>query len=62
MKKQSNTLFTYLNIEQVENLTSIVKETLATNVSTKSNKTFSAADLWNIQRQKKGFVQRRYSL
>ena len=62
MKKQSNTLFTYLNIEQVQNLTSIVKETLAKNANTVSNKTFSAADLWNIQRQKKSFVQRRYSL
>jgi hypothetical protein len=61
MKKRSNTLFTYLNIEQVDNLTLIVKETLAKNVSTMPN-TFNAADLWNIQRQKKGFVQRRYIL
>jgi hypothetical protein len=62
MKRQSNTLFTYLSNEQVNNLTSIVKETLAKGVSPISSKTFSAADLWNIQRQKKGLLQRRYSL
>jgi hypothetical protein len=33
MKKQSNTLFAYLSNEQVNNLTSIVKETLAKGVS-----------------------------
>jgi hypothetical protein len=62
MKKQSNTLFAYLSNEQVNNLTSIVKETLAKGVSPIPGKTFSAADLWNIQRRKKSLMQRRYSL
>jgi len=56
MKKQSNTLFAYLSNEQVNNLTSIVKETLAKGVNPIPSKTFSAADLWNIQRQKKSII------
>jgi hypothetical protein len=62
MKKQSETLFTQISNQQVNNLTTIVKETLATGISMVPGKTFSAADLWNIQRQKKSMLQRRYSL
>ena len=62
MKKQSNTLFTGISKEQVENLTTIVKETIAAGYNQAATKLFTAADLWNIQRQKKGFSQRRFSL
>ena len=59
MKKQSTTVFTQLSSENLSNLTTIVAETLAMDVAKKS---FSAADLWYIQRQKRSFSQRRYSL
>ena len=62
MKKQSNTLFTGISKEQVENLTTIVKETIVAGYNQAQAKLFTAADLWNIQRQKKGFSQRRFSL
>ena len=61
MKKQSSTQFSQLNREDLSSLTVIVKETLATDTSMKMRKTFSAADLWNIQSQKKTFTQRRFS-
>ena len=62
MKKQSNTLFIEISKEQVENLTTIVKETIVAGYNQAQTKLFTAADLWNIQRQKKGFSQRRFSL
>lgn len=62
MKKHSATLFTLLRKETLENLTSIVKETLATDYTISAPRIFSAADLWNIQKQKRVFVQRRFSL
>ena len=62
MKKQSNTLFTGISKEQVENLTTIVKETIVAGYNHAQTKLFTAADLWNIQKQKKGFGQRRFSL
>ena len=62
MKKQSNVLFAQITKQNVDNLTSIVKETIATGLTSVTNRTFSAADLWNIHRQKRSFVQRRFSL
>jgi len=61
MKKQSNTLFTGLSEEQVNSLTTIVAETLAFNQVKAKTKVFTAAELWNIQRQKKGITTRRHS-
>ncbi|MEO6720231.1 MAG: hypothetical protein ABIN67_07680 [Ferruginibacter sp.] len=61
MKKQSETLFAQISDQQVNSLTTIVKETLATSISKVARNAFSAADLWNIQRQKKSMLQRRYS-
>lgn len=58
MKHQSNTLFTQLNKQEVENLTSEVKETLALGI-TATHKTFSAVDLWNIHRQRRSTAGRR---
>ncbi len=57
MRTQSTTLFTALSETMVKNLTTQVKETLA--IGFHSNKTFSTADLWNIQRQRKNMVTRR---
>ena len=60
MKKQSNTLFAQLGENEVNNLTTIVSETLAFGFQVPApKKVFTAAELWNIQRQKKSFVQRR---
>jgi len=58
MKKQSNTLFTQISKEEVENLTQQVKETLATGLNG-HGRNFSSLDLWNIHRQKKTLSGRR---
>ena len=62
MRKQSTTLFPFLGKVQVESLTTIVKETLALDYQNGEAKkrVFTTADLWSIQRQKKGLVQRRF--
>ncbi len=59
MKMQSTNLFSQINKTQVENLTMEVKETLAMGYNHNQSKTFSAAELWNIQRQRKSLNQRR---
>ena len=61
MKKQSNTLFTGLTEAQVNSLTTVVAETLAFNHERPTAKVFTAAELWNIQRQKKAITTRRHS-
>ncbi len=61
MKKQSNNLFGTISKKQVINLTSIVKETLATDFEIPVNKIFTAIDLWSIQRQGKTFSKSRHS-
>lgn len=61
MKRQSNTLFQTISSGLLENLTKVVKETLATSINQPQSKIFTAADLWNIQRQGKRRVQRRFS-
>jgi hypothetical protein len=63
MKTQTNSgIFTSMSKTQVTNLTTVVDETLAMNLATQHCKTFSAADLWNIQRHGRNRTQRRYSL
>jgi hypothetical protein len=59
MKMQSTNLFSQISKTQVENLTMEVKETLAMGYNHNQTKTFSAAELWNIQRQRKSINQRR---
>ena len=61
MKKQTNTLFATISKAQVEKLTSIINETLATGFHNAKSKIFTTADLWNIQRQGRSRVQRRFS-
>lgn len=54
MKTQTANLFSQISKEQVEKLTKEVKETLVTGYQHNQQKTtFSAADLWNIQRRSK---------
>ena len=58
MKKQSNNQFSAISAEHSKELTNVVKETLA--VGFTQPKIFSAADLWNIQRQRKARILRRF--
>ncbi|MCW3091929.1 MAG: hypothetical protein JWP81_2998 [Ferruginibacter sp.] len=61
MKKQSNILFSRLSSGSLANLTAEVKESLASGMDLPRQKTFSVADLWNIQRRKKGIALRSFS-
>ena len=56
---QSANLFNQINKTQAENLAMEVKETLAMGYNHNQSKTFSAAELWNIHRQRKSLNQRR---
>ncbi|MEP7110124.1 MAG: hypothetical protein ABI760_19165 [Ferruginibacter sp.] len=60
MKKQSNMLFVKFGKDALANLTMEVKETLAAGFKLPGQKAFTAADLWNIQRQRRSMVQRRF--
>lgn len=57
MKKQSTNQFLPISKEQTEKLTTVVSETLALGIS--PVKTFSTADLWNIQRRSRTMMSRR---
>ena len=59
MKTQSISLFNQISKITVKNLTTEVKETLAFGFSNSQSKTFSAAELWNIQRQRRSLGSRR---
>lgn len=61
MKKQSNSLFTQISTQQLEHLTTIVKETLVAGFNPSKSKIFTVADLWNIQRQRKSTTQNKFS-
>lgn len=58
MKKQSEKRFNSLSDEHVKTLTSIVKETVATDFN-QQPKSFTTIDLWNIQRRGRTMMQRR---
>ena len=53
MKKQSTTFLSQLGTEKMANLTTIVSETLALDYKIPAPKIFTAAELWDIQKQKK---------
>ena len=59
MKTQSTNLLNQMSNLEVKDLTTVVKETLDLGYCNKQYKTFSAADLWNIQRQRRSFNLRR---
>ena len=59
MKTQTN-LFSQISKATVKNLTMEIKETLAFGYTNNSqSKTFSSAELWNIQRQRRSLGSRR---
>ena len=57
---KSTTLFTKINQAFVANLTPEVKETIAFDLVNPKHKIFTAAELWNVQRQRKSRIQRKY--
>jgi len=61
MKMQSNNFLEKLVKEEITVLTTQVKETLAIEFKKAGDRIFSAAELWNIQRQRRAFTQRRAS-
>lgn len=61
MKTQTN-FFAAISQENLNNLTTVVNETLAVHLIEKNSKKLSVADVWNIQRTRRHFVQRRFSL
>ena len=59
MKKQSINLFETIGSVHKQQLTSVVRETFAMDYPVVTNKIFTVAELWNIQRQGKRSIQRR---
>ncbi len=60
MKRQSNRLLSPLSEAGMINLTAEVKEVLANGYKKSQDRILSAADLWNIQRQRKARILRRF--
>ena len=60
MKKQTSTLFGYLDKSNLATLTAEVNETIAFSAPQLCEKTFTAADLWHIQSQVKTRNTKRY--
>lgn len=55
--KKNNQLFSTLSKEQVDNLTTEVKETIA--VGYTPVKQFGSVDMWNVRRQRRSLSSRR---
>ncbi len=60
MKTQSGNLMESLGYDDLKNLTREVKETLSPNFKKGSGMHFTAAELWNIQRNKKNVNGRKF--
>lgn len=60
MKRTNNSLFNRLSAAAIENLTREVKETLDLQLQPAKQPVFTAADLWNIQRQARVRSSRRF--
>lgn len=60
MKRQSNRLLSPLSEESIMNLTTEVKEVLANGFKKSQGRILSTADLWNIHRQRKARMLRRF--
>jgi len=53
MKNLTNNYFAQMNSEQLKTLTTLAPETIATNATAVTCKTFTITDLWKIHRAKK---------
>lgn len=60
MKTQNTNFFKQLGQEQLNNLVKEVKETVATGVHINNKQVFGAVDYWNMQRNRKTRIVRRY--
>lgn len=58
--KRNSGLFTSISKDTFKNLTTVTNETILFDYEIRNRKLFTAAELWNIQRQKKNRVQRRF--
>lgn len=58
MKKQTEINFSKLSKEQTNDLTTVVNETIATDLI--PVKSFTIVDLWNIQRKSKTMTKRKH--
>lgn len=58
MNTQNNNLLKSISKEETKRLTNVVNETIAFDVNVV--KSFTAADLWNIQRSRRSSLQRRH--
>ncbi len=58
MKNENNNLLTTLSKGETKRITDIEKENIAFDIDHKKH--FTAAELWNIQRQRKGIAHRSY--
>jgi hypothetical protein len=58
-RQQTFSFFTRLGKKELEVLTTVVAETMAPGFEASAEKVFSRADLWNIHRSRRVFVQRR---
>lgn len=61
MKKQNQGYLTTVTKMELEKLTAITEEKLAADCKLEERKEhFTVAELWNIQRQRRSFMQRRF--
>jgi hypothetical protein len=60
MKRTNNNLFNRLSCSTLENLTREVRESLDVELQVIKQPVFTAADLWNIQRQGRTRTSRRF--
>jgi hypothetical protein len=60
MKKQNQGYLTQVTKMELHKLTTVTEETIATGFKQEERKSFTSADLWNIQRNRRSFVQRRF--
>ncbi len=58
MNTQNNHLFTTISKTETKNMTSVVNETVSS--GSKQGNSFTAADLWNIQRNGRSIQQRKH--
>ena len=60
MKTQTNSFYTFIGKAQLSNYATDIKETVAMDFCNKTQKIFSAADMWNIERRRRTRTQRRF--
>jgi len=60
MKTQNTNFFQQLGQDHLSNLVKEVKETIATGIHINNKNAFGAVDYWNMQRNRKTRIVRRY--